>query len=87
MSYLFELFSLELSLKRVISGDVRFRSVVSITLSLLDVKKVAGIESTRTVPADLTRTVPADLWLFCVYIWFTIMMVYCSIVCGQVRLK
>ncbi len=79
MSYLFELFSLELSLKRVISGDVRFRSVVSITLSLLDVKKAAGIESTRTVPADL--------WLFCVYIWFTIMMVYCSIVCGQVRLK
>ena len=43
MSYLFELFSLELSLKRVISGDVRFRSVVSITLSLLDVKKAAGI--------------------------------------------
>lgn len=79
MSYLFELLSLELSLKRVISGDVRFRSVVSITLSLLDVKKAAGIESTRTVPADL--------WLFCVYIWFTIMMVYCSIVCGQVRLK
>ena len=79
MSYLFELFSLELSLKRVISGDVRFRSVVSITLSLLDVKKAAGIESTRTVPVDL--------WLFCVYIWFTIMMVYCSIVCGQVRLK
>lgn len=79
MSYLFELFSLELSLKRVISGDVRFRSVVSITLSLLDVKKAAGIKSTRTVPADL--------WLFCVYIWFTIMMVYCSIVCGQVRLK
>ena len=79
MSYLFELFSLEVSLKRVISGDVRFRSVVSITLSLLDVKKAAGIESTRTVPADL--------WLFCVYIWFTIMMVYCSIVCGQVRLK
>lgn len=79
MSYLFELFSLELSLKRVIPGDVRFRSVVSITLSLLDVKKAAGIESTRTVPADL--------WLFCVYIWFTIMMVYCSIVCGQVRLK
>ena len=79
MSYLFELFSLELSLKRVISGDVRFRSVVSITLSLLDVKKAVGIESTRTVPAGL--------WLFCVYIWFTIMMVYCSIVCGQVRLK
>ena len=55
MSYLFELFSLELSLKRVISGDVRFRSVVSITLSLLDVKKAAGIESTRTVPVDLYR--------------------------------
>ncbi len=54
MSYLFELFSLELSLKRVISGDVRFRSVVSITLSLLDVKKAAGIESTRTVPVDFS---------------------------------
>ncbi len=52
MSYLYDLFSLELSLKRVISCDVQFVSMPRIILSSHYVKWKSG-ESAGTVLVDL----------------------------------